>query len=89
MFVISLGFDHLFGNPGASEEDFQSGMPRTADVIYAAMEQSAEQEPDVLAQGCRALGALCDLKPGEKMKVNSNLQWNKLNNAIMKTVIGS
>ena len=28
------------------------------------------------------------LKPGEKMKVTSNLQWSKLNNAIIKTVIG-
>lgn len=28
------------------------------------------------------------LQPGEKMKISSNVQWSKLNNAIMKTVIG-
>lgn len=62
------------------------------------MEQSADREPDVLAQGCRAFGALyatpnnevnLGLKPGEKMKISSNVQWSKLNNAIIKTVIGS
>eukprot|EP00434_Breviolum_minutum_P041825 symbB.v1.2.037210.t1/scaffold5432.1/size27254/2 len=60
------------------------------------MEESADREPDVLAQGCRALGALyatantevnLGLKPGEKMKNTSSIQWNKLNNAVMKTVI--
>lgn len=40
------------------QDDFQAGLPQTAEVIYLAMEQSADQEPDVLAQGCRAFGAL-------------------------------
>ncbi|CAK9007192.1 unnamed protein product [Durusdinium trenchii] len=79
------------------KEDFQAGLPQTAEVIYTAMEQSADREPDVLAQGCRAFGALyatpnnevnLGLKPGEKMKISSNVQWSKLNNAIIKTVIG-
>eukprot|EP00438_Fugacium_kawagutii_P034523 Skav213813 [mRNA] locus=scaffold1987:461341:468006:- [translate_table: standard] len=87
------------------KDDFQAGLPQSAEVIYLAMEQSADQEPDILAQGCRAFGAYATannevnlgLKPGEKMKTTSNLQWNlgscwrgwsKLNNAIMRTVIG-
>lgn len=79
------------------KEDFQSGLPQSAEVIYHVMEQSSDREPDVLAQGCRAFGALyatannevnLGLKPGEKMKTASNLQWSKLNNAIIKTVIG-
>ena len=78
-------------------EDFKKGLPQTAEVIYQAMEQSADREPDVLAQGCRAFGALhssrqqevnLGLKPGEKPKQSSVVQWAKLNNAIMKTVIG-
>ncbi|CAJ1335938.1 unnamed protein product, partial [Effrenium voratum] len=79
------------------KEDFQKGLPATAEVIYYAMEHSADREPDVLAQGCRAFGALyatpnnevnLGLKPGEKMKSATVIQWAKLNNAIMKTVIG-
>ena len=78
-------------------EDFKKGLPQTAEVIYNAMEQSADREPDVLAQGCRAFGALYSsrqqdinlgLKPGEKPKQTSVVQWAKLNSAIMKTVIG-
>ena len=40
------------------QEDFQSGLPQSAEVIYHVMEQSSDREPDVLAQGCRAFGAL-------------------------------
>lgn len=40
------------------KEDFREGLPETAEVLYEAMEQAADQEPDVLAQGCRAFGPL-------------------------------
>ena len=85
------------GSEDSVREDFQKGLPETAEVIYNAMEQSADREPDVLAQGCRAFGALSSsrqqavnlgLKPGEKPKQTAVVKWAKLNSAIMKTVIG-
>ena len=67
------------------------------------MEHSADREPDVLAQGCRAFGALyatpnnevnLGLKPGEKMKSATASQlhgmiWaNSLEGGGMETVKG-
>eukprot|EP00931_Biecheleriopsis_adriatica_P041348 TRINITY_DN23647_c0_g1_i1.p1 TRINITY_DN23647_c0_g1~~TRINITY_DN23647_c0_g1_i1.p1 ORF type:complete len:1441 (-),score=306.76 TRINITY_DN23647_c0_g1_i1:60-4382(-) len=78
-------------------QDYKRGLPQTEDVIYYAMESSAHKDADVLAQGCRALGALnsksntainLGLEPGEKPKFTPVLQWTKLNICIIKAVIG-
>eukprot|EP00929_Paragymnodinium_shiwhaense_P075100 TRINITY_DN38401_c0_g1_i1.p1 TRINITY_DN38401_c0_g1~~TRINITY_DN38401_c0_g1_i1.p1 ORF type:complete len:1476 (-),score=381.42 TRINITY_DN38401_c0_g1_i1:159-4586(-) len=42
----------------AVRQNFQEGLPDMADVIYISMVKCAREDPDVLAQGCRALGAL-------------------------------
>eukprot|EP00435_Cladocopium_sp_Y103_P047053 s898_g13.t1 len=69
------------------QEDFQSGLPQTAEVIYHVMEQSSDREPDVLAQGCRAFGSLYATANNEAPQLTLSAR-SKLNNAIIKTVIG-
>lgn len=52
--------------------EVQRGLPGTAVAIYAAMGHSGDRDPDALAQGCRALGALYATVSGPDVDVAFN-----------------
>jgi hypothetical protein len=68
--------------------DFQAGLPDTADVIYIAMQKSAREDPDVLAQGCRALGALSSSSSAEGGRNGHTFDLHKVKLAAFKAAAG-
>merc|ERR1712048_526373 len=61
-------------------ENYQAGKPDTEEVIYIAMMSSAAEDPDIIAQGCRALHALSstfNVDTGE-FSDNPRAGWEKI-----------
>jgi len=81
------------GSDAAVRRDFQDAMPESARVLSATLERSSGRDPDVLAQGCRALGALtasvdAELPPWQRAEMAAKLapeELARIREAVKKT----
>jgi len=74
------------GQNADARSTFKSKLPDSAEAIYNAMEKTAAKDPDVLTQGCRALGALT---AGPKQdQVRHAIDQYRIDKAIMKASSG-